>query len=263
MESEEPLPPAKLTDRFLAFLIDLLPFVLGFNATLALLVFKLHRLPNIWPVWQRHAALWLAFWILYETLGNLSGGTFGKRLFGLRVSGLDGARLGVGRSLLRALGYLLSMPLNLGFLWSLVHPDSRTWHDLIAGSRVVEVSPRSQSATILSALASGLAFVFMTAFPAWSVFARPSPYDIGAVRKAREGLRILAAVEEVHKADHGRYTSKLADLAKASGDVAAFKLGMSELFDPDGFVLETGGGGYAIRARALDRRRTAVELTGP
>ncbi|MBI3298315.1 MAG: RDD family protein [Elusimicrobia bacterium] len=263
LESEEPLPPAKLTDRFLAFVLDLLPFVAGFNLTLYLLLFKLHRLPNTWPVWQRHGFIWLAFYLLYQALGNLSGGTFGKRLLGLRVESLDGRRLVPARAVLRAVGYLLSMPLNLGFLYSLVHPDSRTWHDLLAGSRVVEVKPRGQGAIALSAVLSLIIVGFLAGFPVWNVFARPTPADLEAIRKADEGLKILAAVEEAHKAEHGRYTTKLVDLARASGDVAAFKQGMAELFDPDGFVLEAGGGSYAIRARALDRRRTVVEVVGP
>ncbi|MBI5597440.1 MAG: RDD family protein [Elusimicrobia bacterium] len=259
----ESLPAAKLTDRFLAFLLDFTPFVCGFYLSLYVLVFKLHRLPNVWPTWQKHILLWTALWLLYQALGNASGATFGKRLFGLRVVGADGGRLSVPRACVRALGYLVSLPLNLGFLWSLVHPDSRTWHDLLAGSRVVEATPRGQGAALLSAVLSILILLGLGGGSLWSVFVRPTPFDLEKVRRAQEGLRILAAVEEAYKAEHGRYTNKLADLAVASEDVAAFKQGMSELFDPDGFVLQTGGGGYLIRARALDRRRTPVELAGP
>ena len=259
----EPLPAAKLTDRFLAFLLDFAPFVFGFYLSLYLLVFRLHRLPNEWPVWQRHILVWTGLWLLYQVMGNVSGATFGKRLFGLRVESVSGGRLSLARAFLRAFGYLVSMPLNLGFLWSLVNPDSRTWHDLLAGSRVVEASPRGQGAALLSAVVSILLLFGLGGGAYWSVFGRPTPFDVERVRRAREGLRILAAIEEQHKAETGRYTNKLADLAAASGDVGAFKQGMAELFDPDGFVLQTGGGGYLIRARALDRRRTQVELTGP
>lgn len=259
----EALPAAKLTDRFLAFLLDFAPFVFGFYLSLYLLVFRLHRLPNAWPVWQRLVLVWAGLWLVYQVLGNASGATFGKRLFGLRVEAFSGGRLSLPRAAVRALGYLVSLPLNLGFLWSLVDADSRAWHDLLAGSRVVEVSPRGQGAALLSAVVSILLVVGMGAGSYWSVFGRPTPFDLEKIRRAEEGLRILAAIEEAHKAESGRYTNKLADLAAASGDVGAFKQGMSELFDPDGFVLQVGGGGYLIRARALDRRRTPVELTGP
>lgn len=256
-------PPAKLTDRFLAFLVDFVPFYAGFVGSLYVLVERLHRLPPTPQTLGRMAALWTALWLLYHALGNASGATVGKRLFGLRVEGLDGARPGLGRAVLRAAAYLISLPLNLGFLWSLVHPDSRTWHDLVAGTRVVEARPKSQGEALLAAVLSFLALTALVVFPAWAAFSRPTPFDRDAVRKAQEGLRILSAVQEAHKAEHGRYTAKLSDLAAASGDVGAFKTAMGELFDPDGFVIETGGGGYVIRGRARDRRRTAVEVSGP
>lgn len=263
MESEATRPPAKLTDRFLAFLVDFVPFYAGFVGSLYVLVVKLAKLPPTPQTLGRQLLLWTALWLLYQALGNASGATVGKRLFGLRVEGLDGGRLGLGRSVLRAGAYLVSLPLNLGFLWSLIHPDSRTWHDLIAGSRVVEARPKSQGEALLAAVLSVVVLAGLVAFPLWAAFARPTPHDLDAVRKAEEGLRILAAVQEAHKAEHGRYTAKLADLAAASGDVAAFKTAMGELFDPDGFVIETGGGGYVIRGRARDRKRTPVEISGP
>lgn len=260
---ESRLPAAKLTDRFLAFLVDFVPFYAGFVGSLYYLVERTGRLPPTFQTLGRQAALWGGAWLLYQVLGNASGATLGKRLFGLRVEGTDGARLGFGRAVLRAGGYLLSLPLNLGFLWSLVHPDSRTWHDLLAGSRVVEARPKSQGEALLAAVLSFVVLTALVVFPVWSAFARPTPHDLEAVRKAQEGLRILQAVQEAHKAEHGRYTNRLADLAAASGDVAAFKTAMGELFDPDGFVVETGGGGYVIRGRARDRKRTPVEVSGP
>lgn len=263
MESTEQRPAAKLTDRFLAFLVDFVPFYAGFVGSLYVLVVKLAKLPPTPQTLARQALLWTVLWLLYHALGNASGATLGKRLFGLRVEGLDGGRLGLGRAFVRAAAYLLSLPLNLGFLWSLVHPDSRTWHDLVAGSRVVEARPKSQGEALLAAVLSVAALAALVLFPAWAAFSRPTPHDLDAVRKAEEGLRILAAVQEAYKAEHGRYTPKLADLAAASGDVTAFKTAMGELFDPDGFVIETGGGGYVIRGRARDRRRTAVEVSGP
>lgn len=256
-------PPAKLTDRFLAFLVDFVPFYAGFVGSLYVLVVRLAKLPPTPETLARQALLWTGLWLLYHALGNASGATVGKRLFGLRVEAMDGSRPGLGRAALRAAAYLLSLPLNLGFLWSLVHPDSRTWHDLVSGTRVVESRPKSQGEALLAAVLSFVALTALVVFPLWAAFTRPTPFDQDAVRKAQEGLRILAAVQEAHKAEHGRYTSKLGDLAAASGDVGAFKTAMGELFDPDGFVIETGGGGYVIRGRARDRRKTAVEISGP
>ncbi|TBR20557.1 hypothetical protein EPO15_12795, partial [bacterium] len=94
MESEA-RPAAKLTDRFLAFLVDFVPFYAGFVGSLYVLVVRLAKLPPTPQTLGRQAALWTALWLLYQALGNASGATLGKRLFGLRVEGLDGGRLGL------------------------------------------------------------------------------------------------------------------------------------------------------------------------
>lgn len=68
----------------------------------------------------------------------LSGQTAGKAVMGLRIVRIDGRRPGFIRALVRTLAYLVSLvPLFAGFLWILVDPHRRGWHDHIAGSRVV------------------------------------------------------------------------------------------------------------------------------
>jgi uncharacterized RDD family membrane protein YckC len=76
----------------------------------------------------------------------IAGVTPGKAVMGLRIERPDGRRLGIARSLLRTIAYLVSLaPLFAGFLWVLVDTDRRTWHDHIAGSRVVFGPPRGMS----------------------------------------------------------------------------------------------------------------------
>ncbi|HSS92682.1 MAG TPA: RDD family protein [Candidatus Dormibacteraeota bacterium] len=68
----------------------------------------------------------------------ITGRTAGKAVMGVRVVGLDGRPLPVGRALLRTVAYLVSLiPLFAGFLWVLVDGQRRGWHDHIARSRVV------------------------------------------------------------------------------------------------------------------------------
>lgn len=258
------LKPAKLTDRFLAYLVDFVPFVAGCYATLYLLIVRFGLLPNVVPVWRAAFAAWLALYLAYQAAGNLSGGTFGKRLFGLRVADLEGRPLGVRRSVIRALGYLASTPLlNLGFLWSLFEPRSRAWHDLLAGSWVVEDREKSPAAAAVSAGASLLILCALAAANVWFFLGRPSSSDRAAVARARAGLEILAGLQEAHRAAAGGYTDRLADLARASGDVARFREEMETYFHPHGFVLRAGTDGYSVSARARDRRRTVVTITGP
>jgi uncharacterized RDD family membrane protein YckC len=69
-----------------------------------------------------------------------TGQTVGKAVMGLRVVTTDGKRMGVKRSFIRTLCYVLSLaPLGLGFLWVLGEDRRRTWHDKIAHTYVLYV----------------------------------------------------------------------------------------------------------------------------
>jgi uncharacterized RDD family membrane protein YckC len=76
------------------------------------------------------------FWVLI-------GQTPGKMLLGLRVTRLDGQRIGVGRAFLRVLGYWVSaICLFIGFIWILFDARRQGWHDKIAGTYVVYYRPQ-------------------------------------------------------------------------------------------------------------------------
>ena len=78
----------------------------------------------------------LAFLYFSLTIG-LAGRTFGKWLFGLRVTDPSGEPIGLGRAAARTLGYAVSAtPLGLGFLGVVLHPEHRGFHDLVADSVV-------------------------------------------------------------------------------------------------------------------------------
>jgi uncharacterized RDD family membrane protein YckC len=71
---------------------------------------------------------------------STTGQTVGKAIMGLRVVTIDGQRLGVRRSFIRALCYTLSLaPLGLGFLWVLGEDRRKAWHDKIARTYVLYV----------------------------------------------------------------------------------------------------------------------------
>ena len=67
------------------------------------------------------------------------GGTVGQRVLGLRVANaVTGANLGLGRAVLRYLGYLLSVAaLFVGLVWAGIDARKQGWHDKIAGSVVL------------------------------------------------------------------------------------------------------------------------------
>ena len=259
-ESTITLVPARFNERFIAYFLDVAPLVAGYCLTM---VYGLEQLGG--PTKARAVAwAWIALYLFYQCLGNLSGGTIGKRLMGLRVIRRDGRGLGFFRSLVRALGHLLSTPLfNFGFVLALAHPESRALHDLLAGSVVVEPRRKQPAEAAILFLAAALTLSGLYGTMLYLNLYRPTSQDLAAVEKAREGLLILAQIEEAFKQGHGAYTDTLADLSAASGDPIQFQQAMSELFDPNRFKLRAGNRGYRIEAVARDRRRTRVALEGP
>jgi uncharacterized RDD family membrane protein YckC len=83
----------------------------------------------------------LVFGALYYILLHwLFGQTLGKMLFRLRVVTLSGGSISLGTSLLRWVGYLLSLlPLFLGYVLAGLRADKRALHDLVARTRVVRL----------------------------------------------------------------------------------------------------------------------------
>lgn len=72
--------------------------------------------------------------------------TPGKRLLGIRVTDVDGARIGTGRALIRFFAASLSwLTMNLGHALAAMAPDHRALHDYLAATRVVNADPARTS----------------------------------------------------------------------------------------------------------------------
>jgi len=55
------------------------------------------------------------------------------------VDAKTGHNLSVGQSIIRYLGYIISaIPFGLGFIWALFDQQNRGWHDMLAGSIVIQ-----------------------------------------------------------------------------------------------------------------------------
>lgn len=263
--AELEIGPAKVSDRFVAFLLDLAPFLGGFIATMFYIQYRVRSGPLLLEDFARPVALWAALTFAYQFAGNLTGGTVGKRLMGIKVVRLDGRPLGLLRSLARAAGWFLSMPLcNLGFLIAFVHPESRALHDLLSGALVVETRAKNPAEAFILFLAAACcvcALFFGNIY--YNLHHKPFPSDLLAVEKAREGLLIMARIEESYKAKNGAYTGSLPELVEASGDPAEFRKAMVEIFDPNLFRIEAGSRKYRISGVAKDRAKTRVSIEGP
>jgi uncharacterized RDD family membrane protein YckC len=81
------------------------------------------------------AVVWLYFAALEACAWRA---TLGKRVVGVRVTTLDGRRIGVGRATARLLAKLLSLALlGLGFVLAGVDARKQALHDKVAGTLVV------------------------------------------------------------------------------------------------------------------------------
>ena len=85
--------------------------------------------------WTASLISWLYF-ATQESSGWM--GTFGKRVMGLAVQGVDGRQLGFGRASLRwAARWLSGLAFGLGYALALFNDKRQTLHDLLAGTVVV------------------------------------------------------------------------------------------------------------------------------
>ncbi len=73
----------------------------------------------------------------FVMLPAMSGMTVGKWLLGLKIVAANRAPISYPQAMLRWLGYAISAPLGLGFLWIMVSREKRAWHDLLARTWVV------------------------------------------------------------------------------------------------------------------------------
>ncbi|MBC8319047.1 MAG: RDD family protein [Desulfobulbaceae bacterium] len=76
--------------------------------------------------------------LYFALLHSWGGRTIGKIFMGIKVESNQGEFLTPGASFLRLTGYFLSaLPVGSGFLWAVLDRNHATWHDKLAGSRVV------------------------------------------------------------------------------------------------------------------------------
>lgn len=137
--------PATLPWRVLAMLYDVLPVAALWFATAALgLLLRGGEpvTPNTPVAWVEFAAMLLASFGYFGLSWRRGGQTLGMRAWRMRLVRADGvAAPGWGMLALRFVVTGVSLAaFGLGFLWSLVDRDRRTWHDLASGTALVRLA---------------------------------------------------------------------------------------------------------------------------
>jgi uncharacterized RDD family membrane protein YckC len=83
----------------------------------------------------------LAYFPIFWVRGGQTPGMRPFNLYVVRDS--DGGPISTGQAILRLVGtWIAALPLYLGFVWVFIDPRRRGWHDLIAGTVVIERPPR-------------------------------------------------------------------------------------------------------------------------
>jgi uncharacterized RDD family membrane protein YckC len=130
--------PASLLRRLAAFCYDaLLLLALFVCFTLIVLAFRLGEPVPPGTAWFALAliAIVIAFFCGFWVHG---GQTVGMRAWRIRVVRDDGAGIGWAGAAARFAAALVALaPAGLGFWWSLVDSERRTWHDRWTRTRVV------------------------------------------------------------------------------------------------------------------------------
>ena len=132
---------AGFVTRLGALTADTIILWAALRGTVSLLLLVEHALRRFAPPFSLGELLILCSPVigcLYNVVfWRLQGQTPGKWLFGLRVVALGGGKIGLGRAVIRFVGYLFSaLPFYLGFLW-ILGPERRGFHDRLARTEVI------------------------------------------------------------------------------------------------------------------------------
>ncbi|MDD2804035.1 MAG: RDD family protein [Elusimicrobiales bacterium] len=253
--------PAGFNERFVAYLIDGLPFVLLTYATLNIAVkagILAYTTGNEW-LWK---FLWMGLYVIYEAVFS-SGGrvTLGKWLLNIRVRAADGGNLSFGKALVRALAYFLSSAtLNIGYLMALFTKDKRALHDFAAGSRVVSIKERGDLGDgLVLALSWGMMVILFGTYLN-NTLLKLSPSEKKQIIAAHRTISKLGTLELLYMRQNGQYTHELAKLADLTGNVNAVRAELFKTLEPNTLVIASNGRKFRIAAKARNWRHTEVQV---
>lgn len=261
-KEEETYRIAGFNERFLAYLIDTLPFVFLNYYSLTFLI-KTNYLIYSDSLASKWKWGWIALFIIYEVIFT-SGGrvTLGKKLLGIRVVSKNGENLSIIKAFIRVIGYFISsFTLNLGYIAALTNKNRVSLHDLLASSRVIrtrEKSPFVEGAILV--LSWGLMAFFVAGWANRTVL-QVTPSEKKQINEARRTLAKLAKLQEIHYRKYGFYTNDIKKLAELTGDIKAVRYELSKTLAEGSLEMASDGKSFVITAKAKNWRKTQVEIS--
>lgn len=256
--------PAGFNERFVAYFIDALPFVVCWKICLFLFIKHSVMEYNFWND-LKVGAFWILLYVIYQTIFSSGGrATLGKYMLSIRIVDKFGRNLSLTRAFIRAVCYFISaLPLNFGFIMASFTRDKRALHDYCADSRVISLKPKSDfTQGLIFAVSWGIIGILLATWY-YRNFVRLPPREIEQVAVAKKGMIKLAKLEEIYKQKNGTYTNDIKALAELSGNVIAFKNELVAAIDPESLVISisTDGQNYIITARARNWRKTKIQIS--
>lgn len=256
--SEIYIQPAGFNERFIAYVIDAVPFLLCHLFTVAFLKHSGNPPQSVFPI----MLVWIFLYLLYHTI-FASGGraTLGKYLMNIRVVSKDGQPLPFIKSGFRAFCYFLSgAPVQLGFLLALITPEHRALHDIFSGSKVISIKERGDLADGLIIALSWALMAFLGGAWVHNNVLKIGPQEKKQIMAAHRTISKIGVLEEIYYKQNGSYTNDLQVLANMTGNVDAVKSELIKNLDYQHLEIISGGKDYTIRAKAKNWRRTVVEI---
>jgi uncharacterized RDD family membrane protein YckC len=127
-------------DRLIAYIVDVI-IVTILTSLLAVLTFALAVTVPILVILPLIAIVIVPL-VYFPYYWSRDGQTPGMKMMDIRVvRDRDGGPITSGQAILRLIGYWVSgFFFGLGYLWILIDKRRRGWHDLIAGTVVVEAA---------------------------------------------------------------------------------------------------------------------------
>jgi len=255
---------AGFNERFLAYVIDLVPFVVLCYRSFNFLVTR-GLLGNSSSTRVGWLILWTVVYLVYQTVFSSGGrATLGKLAMAIRVRDTSGeGNLSPAKALARALAYFLSaFLLNIGFFMSLFTRDKRALHDYLAGSRVIRLRERG---TVANGLILAVSWSLMVIFClAWlNIALKMSPEEKQKVVAAYTTISKLKVLEERYFAKNGEYTNDLKELANIDGNAAGMRAELISNLAPGSLSIAGDGSVFVITARAANWRETEISVASP
>lgn len=250
---------ASIFERAVAFIIDILLLFLIASTSFTLFF------PASWAFSDTKSVMYgvlsLMVMVLYFTVLTFNGHqTLGKWLLGIKViDRTTKQNLSFTKSFVRALGYVFNfMTALIGFAFVFFSRKRLALEDLISGSEVVTVRPKTDTEIVLIS-ALGTIVVILVAIYSYS----SSVFSISKnlISAAEEQLTSVAYLEEVHKKHFGNYTDDILRLSLLSGDAVQFQRDMQKSLRPGGFQIGVSKDGYYITGFAKDKKATQVFFT--